>query len=308
MKTFTVYSVLVVLMSSFFSGCAQQAKMGLKFQKGQKSVYRVVEHSGKDYYFEQSSEDKVTDKSTGRYLEMVLEQKTADVGDDGSALIDVTVKQLKFKSESAKGVNEVFDSTNPAKDSGELASVIGKSYRIKLKQNGQAEVIDNTEIKKAAKGQTASWIFNKENIAGRHTIKAIPAKDTVNVGQSWSEIVAGPKGMLQSKNYEKIYTLKEIHNQNTAVIKMKAIPTTENPEDAQDGSGKNAMGFFGNMFDSSDTYEGQAVIDLQTGQVKKYHEKLDARWVATDDSKNTGKPDVLKMGFIDSFSMELLGN
>jgi hypothetical protein len=307
----SIWVCIISLVAILFSGCAQQADLGLKFQQGEKCTYKVTQQSGKSYYFEQPAEDKIKEKNTDRKVEMVISQQVKEVTDNGAAVIDVTVDELKYYYKSPKGVQEDFDSTAKAKSSGKLANIIGKSYRVKINKNGKAEVIDNSAITKAAGGKFASWLFSRERIAERHSLDALPKGKTVlNTGDSWSQVVASPEGMLQSKAYEKVYTLEKVYQENgnrMGLVKMEAIPTSEEPEGGMDSQQKGAMGFFSKMFDSRDVYKGEMVVNLDTGQIKKYHEKLDANWVATDNSSGEkGQPDVLKMGYTDSFSIKQL--
>jgi len=300
---------VVLFVSVFFSGCAQQADVGLKFEPGDKSAYKVTHSSGKSYRFEQPSQDKVKDKNTDRRLEMVLSQKVDRVIEDGAAIVDVTVEEVKYYFKGPEGVQQDFDSTVPTKRTGEFARIAGKSYRIKLNKDGRAEVINSSEVSGACKGQFCSWVFNKENIAERHSITALPKdKTVVKTGDSWTEVVGSPGSMLQAKTYEKVYTLEKVYQEGgskLAVISMKALPTSKQPEE-QTSSQQGAMGFFSKMFDSQDVYTGKIIMNLDTGRVKKYHEKLDAEWVATEQSSGGDGMDVLKMGYTDSFTMKLL--
>lgn len=310
-RSMVVLLSAVLLVGFLFSGCTQQADVGLKFQQSEECVYKVTQQSGKSYYFEQPSKDQVKDKKTDRKVEMVLSQQVKDVTDNGAAVIDVTVDELKYYFKDPEGVQEDFDSTKMSRSSGEFADIVGKSYTIKLDKNGKAEVVDNKAISRAAGGQFASWLFSEERIAERHSLDALPEdKTVVNTGESWSKVVASPKGMLQSKAYEKVYTLEKVYQENgnrMGLVKMKAVPTSEQPEDGLDNQQQDAMGFFSKMFDSRDVYTGKMIVNLDTGQIKKYHEKLDASWVATDDSSGAkDQPDVLKMGYTDSFSIKQL--
>ena len=67
------------------------------------------------------------------------------------------------------------------------------------------------------------------------------------------------------------------------------------------------MGFFAKMFDNKETYNGKMLVDLTTGKVNGYNEKLKSEWVAVEPAeevKSDKGPDVLTMGFTYSYSIE----
>ena len=67
------------------------------------------------------------------------------------------------------------------------------------------------------------------------------------------------------------------------------------------------MGFFEKMFDNKETYNGKMLMDLTTGKVNRYNEKLKSEWVAVEPAeevKSDKGPDVLTMGFTYTYSIE----
>jgi hypothetical protein len=89
---------------------------------------------------------------------------------------------------------------------------------------------------------------------------------------------------------------------------MNALPTGKQA-DAESQAASDAIGMFGNFFESQDTYKGQLRIDTETGKILKYHEKLKAEYTAVDMPKDKDKaqePDVLKLAFTQMYSTELV--
>ena len=63
-----------------------------------------------------------------------------------------------------------------------------------------------------------------------------------------------------------------------AVVEMNAIPTTE----SEDPKAAQAAASLAQMFDNYDKYTGQLRLDLTTGTVDKYEEKLRSQWFMLD--------------------------
>ena len=108
--------------------------------------------------------------------------------------------------------------------------------------------------------------------------------------------------MLEPKSYEKIYSVREIQpreDEQIAVIEMTAA-TSEEPIAAEDEMKVNEAI---KRLDSSDTYSGKLILNLTTGKVEKYTERLDSTWIASEDKGEKGT-DVLTMGFGYKYSLE----
>jgi hypothetical protein len=79
---------------------------------------------------------------------------------------------------------------------------------------------------------------------------------------------------MGSEAYEKIYTLNKIEdrdNRQIAIIEMNAIPASETTK-------KPAATELAESFDNTETYTGELELDLTTGKVEKYLEKLHSEW------------------------------
>jgi hypothetical protein len=108
--------------------------------------------------------------------------------------------------------------------------------------------------------------------------------------------------MMGSESYEKIYTLNKIKdrdNRQVAIIEMNAIPASETT--------KEQTAKFLKSFDNSKTYTGELELDLTTGKVKKYLEKLQPEWITafpSAEQKTNQEPAVLTMSATRLYSLE----
>lgn len=119
-------------------------------------------------------------------------------------------------------------------------------------------------------------LLNSETIKERHGTLVLPGidKNQLRIGANWSDTKTFSFGMMGSESYEKIYTLNEIKdqdNQQVAIIEMNAIPASE--------TAKEQAAAFAKGFDNTKTYTGELELDLTTGKVKKYLEKLQSEWI-----------------------------
>ena len=90
----------------------------------------------------------------------------------------------------------------------------------------------------------------------------------------------------------------------TAVVRMNAIPSSEQAEDLRK---EQAMHAFSDMFDKTQTYTGQLELDLSSGKAQKYSEKLQSQWLVVDppaEQKDSKEPDAVKMSVVRSYSLE----
>ena len=314
MKTRILLSVMVVVLL-FLTSCQQQAELALNFQNGDEVLYRVITESGKDYEFLQPSINKTTENHTRLRNEVVFTQKTESIDENGIAVLNITINELKYLASGPKGTTMDFDSSREKDKSEPLAKLIGQSYKIKLTSAGEVEVIDAKAVREAIKvgsaGKVTERLFANDEIQKRHRVLAlIDAERNYTKGESWVTLAASPPGMLKPKSYEKQYTLQDVNTKNNeqiAVITMNAIPSSKRapdmPSDSKD------MGFFAKMFEDTDTYNGKLELNLSTGQIIQYQEFLNSECVAaepTEGQKSDQGPDTLTMGFTYLYSIEMI--
>ncbi|MFA5292938.1 MAG: DUF6263 family protein [Phycisphaerae bacterium] len=313
MKVEKLCAVICISLAIVIGGCVPTAQMKLSLAPQSETVYKVTMETSKDYSFVQPSINKTKERHTVGKVEMVFAQKIESVDGQGSAIADISVKQLKYLSQNPEGKSVEFDSENEQGKADPLAKLVGVSYKIKITPKGSVEVVDVAAargiLKSGSAGKVAERLFSDEEIARRHQVMALfDAKGPCKKGDKWSSLAASPGGMLKPKTFEKIYTVTDVKQQNkqtTAVVTMNAVPSSKRSEEL---AGKEpAMGFFANMFDEKDEYTGKMVVNLTTGVISSYQETLKAQWLAAespDDQKSDKGPDQLTMGFTSIYSIE----
>lgn len=300
----TLLSALIVL----FAGCGPQASdMSLKFSEPV-TTYKSVTEVIQDYKFEQPSIDKVKEEQNKSVFTITFDQAIKTVKEDGSADAVITIKAISVYMKDRDGVKMDFDSSREKDKTQPLNKMIGQSYTINISPDGNATVIDTSDIKKAVHGglsaSVADKILSDEQIIKRHSI-ALPEKDTamLSKGATFSKIAPAPPRTLDPKSFEKTYTLDSIDTSGIATVKMSALPS-DKPVEGLDPQG--SFGFMAKMFDTKETWQGQMTFDTNTGQAISTSEKFRADYIATDTKNTTGKADTLNMGLTYAVSLEKL--
>ncbi|HUS73828.1 MAG TPA: hypothetical protein VMY06_12260, partial [Sedimentisphaerales bacterium] len=177
-----------------------------------------------------------------------------------------------------------------------------------------SKVVDVSQAQAALRGvssadKTALALISPDAIKERHTIDAMPAADKkrLRTGDNWNGLKTFSFGLMGSKSYERIYTLKEVKeagSRRIAVIEMKAAPTTEMAEQLHQ---QQTISSFSKMFDNTETFTGQLELDLNTGKVENCFEKLESEWIAVEPmagQKADKDPAVLKMTAVRLYRLE----
>jgi len=184
-----------------------------------------------------------------------------------------------------------FDSSTGDENS-PLAKLVGQSYVVELSPAGQVlQVSDISEAQTAVRGgsseaKAALKLVSMDEIKRRHALMALPAadKNRLRAGDNWSSTRSFSFGLMGSKAYERVYTLKEVKdadNQRIAVVEMDAIPTSEMAEQLHE---EQRTSGFSQMSDSTETYTGRLKLDLTAGKVEESLEKLQSEWLVVDPS------------------------
>jgi len=300
---------------SVLAGCVPNAEMKLNLSPQSQTNYRVVTETGKDYVFVQPSINKTKESHTVGRVEMVFSQSVQAVDANGNATANITIKELKYLSEGAKGARFDFDSTAESDKDNPLSALIGQSYKIKISPDGQVQPLDAQAARSAIKAENsakkvAEKLFSDNEVKVRHQVLALmdAGKSVKNKGDKWSSIIGSSKGMLIPKSFEKIYTVADVKTQGSdriATISMIAMPSSKRAEDMPKEEPE--IGSFAKMFDEKDNYTGKMVINLTNGQIISYQETLKAEWFAAEspeEQKSDKGPDNLTMGFTSSYSIE----
>lgn len=302
-------------------------ELALKFVPGQAATYKITVEVYKSVAWKGSAAAKpasFTDGRTGNRVELTFEQRVQQVQDDGNALVEVTIKRLKYLGESVNKVVMDFDSAKPADAGSPLAVLIGKSYRVKMSAAGQVLEISNAEPARQAvlgnlPGQNvAARLLSDDEIRNRHEIVALSAlKDPhVRPGQKWSRIRTFSFDDMGAKTYERVYTLKSVvsgqlsvpssplsaanrqlptgnSEGRVAVVEMKAIPSSAMAGELYKRQAANP---FAGLSDNVDSYDGRLVLDLDGGQVREYVEQMQNEWIVADPAAvQNGQPAAISM-------------
>ena len=291
-------------------------QLALKYTAGDLTTYKVITEVEKSVRWEGPLPDKnfaFKGGATGNKVEMTFAQKIQNVDDKGNAAAQITIKGLKYSGKVKDNVVMDFDSSREKDANSPLCKLVGQSYTIEISPDGQVlRVIDAKEAQAAVEGgsaasKTASVLLSADVIKERHTIPGLPAadKNQLRTGDNWSSVKAFSFDMMGSKSYEKVYTLKEIkeaNNRRVAVAEMKAIPSSAMAEELHK---EQTTGVFTKMFDNTEAYSGNLVLDLTAGKVQEYFEKLQTEWVMVDPKPEPNKePAALKMAATRLYSIE----
>jgi len=312
-RIFVCSAAVVVLSLLLAGGCGpgagEAATFAFKFTPRDSTNYKLIMEAEDKVAFE-GPIAKGPDFRGGcnrTKIEMTFSRQIQSVDDNGNAVAKITVRDLKYLSERDEKPVLDFDSAAEKDRDNPFAKLIGQSYTIEIAPDGQVKrVIDAKQARTVVKGprqanKAASRLLAPDAIKKIHGTLVLPQAGEAQLrpGQSWSSAEVFDFRMLGMGSYEKIYTIKKMKKQDgqqTAVVHMNAIPS----------SGQ-AMHAFPNMFDKTQTYTGQLELDLSSGKVQKYSEKLQSQWLVVDpqaEQKDSKEPDALKMSVVRSYSLE----
>ncbi len=306
----------VCLSVLFVAGCGPQADLALKFAVGDKLKYKVTEESIKDFKFEQPSIDKVRFEPRNATVQVEFIQEIESVDQQGAATAKIIVKGFKYRVTDKGKVKFDFDSSRKADKKKPFAKLIGKSYKIRLLPDGSVKVVDARSIRNAVKPGTsakvAKALMSNKSIQKRHEILSLPeaGSQLLRQGDNWTRVKETEQRLMVPKSFEKTYTLKKVKEQDGRRLAFVDMNATESPTPLK-GVVKIAggMGLFANLFDAEETYTGQMVLDLDTGKVTKYNEKLVTKYIAAEQSakqKPDKGPDLLTITLTYATTVEMI--
>jgi hypothetical protein len=283
--------------------------LALKFVPGDLTTYKVIIESERSVQFDEPEPNR-----SGSRLEMTYFQRIKSINNKGNASVLITIKDLKYTSIEKNAQLVKFDSSLEKDMHNPMANLIGESYTIELTPSGDvADVTDFSKaqfaIKSASRaGKAATALVQKNSIKDRHEIISLPAadKNQLKPSDNWSKLKSFDFGMMGSKSFERIYTLKEVNqvgSQEEAIVEMEGIPTAETLKDQRDDQ----RDAFASMADSTDTYTGRLKLDLNTGKVEEFREELVTQWVIVSPDSRPGSgeaPEALIMKSTHLYSLE----
>jgi hypothetical protein len=282
--------------------------LSLKFTQNDSTVYKVITEAQRIIKGEGALLDESTFKggTTSNRAEMTFTQQIQSVDDKGNAVAKITIDKLSYLAKVKDDVTMDFDSFREKDKKSPLYKLIGQSYTIEITPEGQvSNIVDVSQAQAAVAGsspdnEAASILLTPEAIKLRHTISALPAaeKNQLRQGDTWNNVKPFNFGMMGSKSYERIYTLKDIEdadNRRLAIVEMGARPSAGTPAEPNQVQ---AMGVFSKMFDNTEAYTGRLKLDLTAGKVEEYLETLQSEWFAVDpaaEKKPDSAPAALRM-------------
>ncbi len=285
--------------------------LALKFKANDLATYKITMAAERsvDFSGEIAKDEQFKSGKTGNHTEMTFSELIESVDANGIATAKITVKALKYLSSVRNQPAIDFDSTRTADQNNPLYKVIGQSYTITLNPNGEVyTVTGGEEIKGLVAGnlienQAGVKLFSQEVIRKRHQVPALQdAKDkNVKVGEKWSGLKTVSFDMMGTNTYEKIYTLQQIdmkNGQEIAIVDINSMPSIKGEQAGPDLS---------KIFDKRSVFSGLLQLNLSTGHIEQYIEKLQAEWVIADPTavqKPEEEPSSLKMGTMELFKLE----
>lgn len=305
-KFFHITAVLLISIVLLTSGCSQTPTLAYKVTT---ETQRRVDWEGNS----SNRPDSLTGGQTGNKIEITFNQDIQSADNQGNTIAKITITGLKYLLEEKNAIVLDFDNSRTEDQKNPLAALIGKSYTIKITPTGEvSRIIDINDTlaaveESSSNNQIALRLLTTDAIKKRHTISALPdmKMSELKEGQTWSKIEDFSFGLMGAQSYEKTYTLEKIEksgNHRTATARMNAVPSVEKAKELYQQQGTS---IFSSMSDNKDTYTGLLKLDLTTGQIEEYSEKLTAEWVIVDPNpQNPDRPAALKMTAIQSYSIK----
>lgn len=302
------------------AGCARitepGATLALKFAPQDLTTYKVKTQAEQSVKWEGAfpKDEAFKDRRNYNEIEMTFTQQVQNTDDEGNATAKITIRGLRYLSIYKNDKVVDFDSAREEDQNKPFARLMGQAYTIKITPDGKVtEITDVEQAQAAVKGSSsahkaASKLLTPNVIKERHGTLALPAADKSQLqpGDNWSRIRTFSFGLMGSKSYEKVYSLKEVKDQGNrriAVGQMKAIPTSEMAEQLHQ---EQAFDIFSKGVDSSETYTGRLRLDLDSGKIEEYFEELRTQWVIVDPAakEENKEPAVLRIGVNRVYDLE----
>jgi len=330
-KIFSWLATAVVCSLLLTAGCAPLAEeaakpeveptveLVLKFTTQDSTTYKLRMEAQRRIELEGPLPDETVFKGgqTGSKIEMTFTRRIQSVDDKGNAVAEITIEGLKYLKIVRDNTVLDFDSSREKDKNNPVAKLIGRSYTIEIAPTGKVtKVIDVKQAQAALRGRSSAnkaalALLSPDAIKKRHGTLTLPDadKNQLRIGDNWSSIKTLNFGIMGLKSYEKIYTLKEIKDTDSRriiIVEMNAVPTLETAEQLDE----EGISGFSKMFDNIETYTGRLNLDLTTGKIEKYLEKLQSKWIAVDPlagQEDDKEPAALKMTATRLYRLEKIG-
>ena len=291
---------------------SENAAMALGFIAGDTSTYKSVVNDGRSAEFqgEMTKDPNIKGGYTGTRIEMTFTQQIQSVTDAGNGVAQITIDGLKVLAQTKSVTSIDFDSTREADKANPLFGLIGKSYTIELTPDGKvAKVVDASGAIAAISGEGqekrfGAKLLSNDLIEERHSIAALNTAGTTPLksNATWSLKKQENFGMMGVKDYEKVYTVTSLKTENgstKAVVTMNAIPAANAQAKGEPESP------FSKMVDNKESYTGSLAMDVSSGKVDRYDERLNASWTIVDpQASSSAEPNIIIMSETREVSLE----
>jgi len=283
-------------------------KPALKSAPAERITYKVTTDRERGVIWEGPLKNKpksFTGGHSGNKIEMTFTRQIQSIDAEGSTIVKITIKELKYLAKVRDKIVLDFDSSREKDQDNNLARLIGQSYTIELNASGEvSKIIDVNDARAAIGGSSissarAAQLLSSQEITEQQSIPALPAVKNGQLipGKTWSDIKTFSFGPMGAKSFERIYEIKEIsetQGRQIAVVQMNAVPSAAKAKELYK---EQSTGVISSMFDNTETYTGRLTLDLTSGQIEKYTEEFRSDWVAVDPlaTKKETEPDMLRM-------------
>lgn len=286
----------------------RSVRLVLGFSPGQVATYKVTTEAEKrvDWMGPESAKPaNYTGGRSGNRVEITFDQRVQEIRENGNAVLEITIRALKYAGQVQSRVVFTFDSGQTQDQDSELASLIGKSYGVEMSPQGKVIALVGMEsVRQAVKAgspaqSVASKLFAEDVVRDRHEVPPLCAlkEGRAQPGQSWSDLKSFTFGELGLKGFERVYTLQQVRSDDghRALVEMKAIPSAAMAEELHKRQSANLPP---GLFDNTDDYRGRFDFDLDRGRIREYGEEMWTEWVVVDPAAMQGsaQPAAIKMG------------
>jgi len=272
------------------------------YRAGQSSTFRRTSERTRSVEWTgiaPEDQDKFKSGTTGRIIDMTFTQTVQQVDANGAAVAEVTIDRLAYRGYMAGVLALDYDSRRPDNAPTALAAIVGASYGITLSAKGQVLAVQGLPAavdridRNAPHYETAVRLLSKARIVERHSVPALADAPggPLEPGQTWTRPQMFTFGQMGNKAFKKTYTYKGAEqHQGRCLLRVDMHAASENPQ-GDAGSEPGTDNPFTAMFQSTDTFSGETLLDCDTGRLQVYHETLEAKWVFVDPA-SAGRDDV----------------
>lgn len=290
----------------------------LRFVPDQSVTYTVVTETERAVKWEGDASNKpdaFRGGAIGSRAEVAYEQRTDHVEDDGSAVLEITIRAVKFFGWSRETVALDFDSSREADQASPLAKLVGQRYQVKMTPKGKVLSVDGTDdLRGLIQGtspdaQMALKLISDKEIRERHEVPALMASEdeVVHPGDTWSDVRVISFGQMGARAYERLYTFDRVETDDgdrVARVAMEGIPSAAA---AQQLHQSQSAPFPTGMMDNIGSYAGQFQFDLEAGRIDTSAEQFRMEWVVVDPSAvqaGATNPSAMRMSLTQSYKLE----